>query len=232
MSPHAVFDVAAWLIALFATWLMYRWRFRERVHKLSESLGKGYYAAISLGGLAGAFGFGSLNAFLSGQPTLARSVLGGLIGAITLVELYKRSRGIRGSTGAVFAVPFCFAIAIGRLGCFQSGLADLTHGTATALPWGVDFGDGIGRHPVQLYESIAMAVVGLILLLGFWWRSGGILKYAFYIAVGAYGAQRFVWEFFKPYGAIAGPLNLFHILCLALISYAVWMVYSIRNETA
>ena len=33
----------------------------------------------------------------------------------------------------------------------------MTYGTPTALPWGVDFGDGVPRHPVQLYEAATMA---------------------------------------------------------------------------
>jgi len=34
----------------------------------------------------------------------------------------------------------------------------------------------------------------------------------FYLAVGFYGLQRFVWEFFKPYGPLVGPFTLFHFL--------------------
>lgn len=232
MISHAVFDVMAWLTALLTTWLIYRWRFRERIHALSKRLGAGYYASISLGGLAGAFGFGTLNAFVSGQQVFARSILGGLVGAITLVQIYKLKKGIHGPTGAVLAVPFCLAIAIGRLGCYQAGLVDLTHGTETMLPWGVDFGDGVARHPVQIYESLTMLAVGLALVVGLWMRSSRVQENAFHLAVGAYGVQRFIWEFLKPYTTVIGPLNVFHILCLVICLYAVWMVYGSKNETA
>lgn len=47
-------------------------------------------------------------------------------------------------------------MAVGRLGCFFAGLPDYTYGVPTDLPWGVNFGDGVPRHPVQLYESAAM----------------------------------------------------------------------------
>jgi len=33
-----------------------------------------------------------------------------------------------------------------------TGLSDNTYGTPTNLPWAVNFGDGIPRHPTQLYE--------------------------------------------------------------------------------
>ncbi|MEZ5319520.1 MAG: hypothetical protein R2752_19125 [Vicinamibacterales bacterium] len=37
-----------------------------------------------------------------------------------------------------------------------------TYGLATALPWGVDFGDGVARHPTQIYyEAVALAALAL-----------------------------------------------------------------------
>jgi len=46
----------------------------------------------------------------------------------------------------------------------------------------------------------------------------------FYLTVGFYGLQRFLWEFFKPYGALLGPFTVFHILSAALVVYAVAMI--------
>lgn len=43
---------------------------------------------------------------------------------------------------------------------------------------------------------------------------------AFYLFVLFYAGQRFVWEFFKPYPDLVGPLNLFQLLALAMIFYA------------
>jgi phosphatidylglycerol:prolipoprotein diacylglycerol transferase len=42
----------------------------------------------------------------------------------------------------------------------------------------------------------------------------------FYLFVGVYAAQRFLWEFIKPYGTVIGPFNLFHLICLGLLGYA------------
>jgi hypothetical protein len=39
-----------------------------------------------------------------------------------------------------------------------------------------------------------------------------------------YAAQRFCWEFLKPYAPLLGPLNLFHLICLGLMGYAIWML--------
>ena len=113
-----------------------------------------YAIAAGAGALCGAMFFGTANALLSGVHALGFSMVGGIAGAIASIEAFKRFTGVSGSTGIVFAAPFAATVAVGRWGCFFSGLADFTYGTPTALPWGVDFGDGIARHPVQLYESL------------------------------------------------------------------------------
>jgi len=56
-----------------------------------------------------------------------------------------------------------------------------------------------------------------------------VIDNGFYLAVGCYGLQRFVWEFFKPYGALVGPFTLFHLLSLALVAYAAFMLATARR---
>ena len=232
IGPHVLFDALAWLAALFVAWHLFHWRFRERIQSFSVRAGTGYFIALTSGGLAGAFGFGTLNVVLSGQTGLGRSILGGLFGAIVLIELYKLGKGIRGSTGAVLAVPFCVAVAIGRVGCFQAGLDDFAYGIESSLPWATDFGDGVRRHPVQLYEAATMLFVAAGILAGIWRESLWVEANAFYLAVFAYALQRFAWEFLKPYATVIGSLNIFHLLCLALLVYSVVMMYLQRDERA
>jgi len=96
-----------------------------------------------------------LNNSASWQTWLgAKTIVGGLLGGTLSVEWTKARLGITSRTGDLFAVPIAIGIAIGRIGCFLGGLTDRTYGNATSLPWGVDFGDGIARHPTQLYESV------------------------------------------------------------------------------
>src|SRR6185503_19843145 len=68
-----------------------------------------------------------------GGKTIVAGLLGGWIG----VEMVKYFRGVRESTGDAYVLPLILGIAIGRVGCFLTGLADHTHGIATTLPWGV-----------------------------------------------------------------------------------------------
>jgi phosphatidylglycerol---prolipoprotein diacylglyceryl transferase len=81
-----------------------------------------------------------------------KTIVGALAFGLLAVELIKRYIGLRASTGDLYAIPLAVGIAIGRIGCFLTGLSDNTYGTPTNLPWGVNFGDGIPRHPTQLYE--------------------------------------------------------------------------------
>jgi phosphatidylglycerol:prolipoprotein diacylglycerol transferase len=216
---HSVFDALALLAAL----ILYRlvpvsargvpaqpWQ----AHPL-------YVAAGSLGATIGAYLFGSANLWLSGIGGVSRSIEGAIAGAIVAIEALKWRTGIQGSTGLRLVAPLAAAIAVGRIGCFLAGLEDMTYGTPTALPWGVDFGDGVPRHPVQLYEAAAMAAFLAVFMLLLHRGGETVRRTGFYLFVAVYAGQRFVWEFFKPYGTVLGPLNLFHLLSLALIAYAV-----------
>jgi phosphatidylglycerol:prolipoprotein diacylglycerol transferase len=91
-----------------------------------------------------------------------KTIVGGLLGGWGGVEFAKARLGIRHSTGDAFVVPIALGTAIGRLGCFLTGLADRTFGIATTLPWGIDFGDGVHRHPTQLYESTAVLLLACV----------------------------------------------------------------------
>lgn len=94
--------------------------------------------------------------FLNGK-----TIVGGLLGGLLAVELTKKLLGETRSSGDLYVLPLCAGIAIGRVGCFLTGLSDLTYGTPTALPWGIDLGDGVPRHPTSLYEIALLAVIAV-----------------------------------------------------------------------
>ncbi|RXH00754.1 prolipoprotein diacylglyceryl transferase family protein [Bradyrhizobium zhanjiangense] len=217
---HTVFDIAAWLAAAAAVY----WLSRRRLEFPAQSFALPYVAALVFGAGLGAYLFGSVNLWLSGQSGIARSVEGALAGGIVAIELYKWSAGIAVRTGARFALPLALGIAVGRLGCYFAGLDDFTYGTPTGLPFGHDFGDGILRHPVQLYESAAMGVFALLYALAVLNRNGFVVTNGFYLVLVYYGAQRFLWEFLKPYGTLIGPFTLFHLLSLSILLYAAFML--------
>ena len=219
---HTAFDALAWLVAVLTMLVLRRTWFAT--NPVDQPKRFGYLAAVLIGAGLGAWFFGTLNSWLSGHEGLARSVEGALAGAIISVELYKKLNRINARTGAIYALPIALGIAIGRIGCLLSGLEDFTYGIPTGSAWGWDFGDGILRHPVQLYESLTMAAFALVYIAmlargNMFWKQNG-----FYLAVSFYGAQRFVLEFLKPYSAVAGPFTVFQLLSLALCIYGAVMI--------
>ena len=222
MIVHFIFDMTAWLSA----WLMARfvtargWLPSAR----TPFRDPGYFIALGIGAIAGALTFGSLNMTLAGMLQIGHSIAGAVAGGIVAVELYKLAAGIRGSTGGQFVAPLALGIAVGRFGCFFAGLPDFTYGVPTSLPWGVDFGDGIARHPAQLYESAAMLIFLGFYLKGLSTQNEFVRRQGFYLFTGWYAVQRFVWEFLKPYPPVFGPLNVFHLICIALLAYSLFMM--------
>lgn len=154
-------------------------------------------------------------------------ILGGAVAAIAYLR-YKRAPILPICDLAVSYVPLCHAI--GRLGCFFNGCC---WGKPTDLPWGVVYPEGTplhkylfyeqtqdglitaeaahphAVHPTQLYESLGLFVIYLILcyLYPRRRRDGGLLLlYPVF-----YGALRFVVEFFR-----ADPTHPFPVLGLRL----------------
>jgi prolipoprotein diacylglyceryltransferase len=133
------------------------------------------------------------------------------------VEIAKKHLGITRRTGDLFALPLCVGIAIGRIGCFLTGLDDHTAGISTALPWGVNFGDGIPRHPTQLYEVLFVLALG-----GFLWRrmrrpcvTGDLFK----MFMVAYFSFRLLCDFLKPEVRVLFGLSSIQLACIAMLVY-------------
>ena len=221
---HLAFDALAWATGAGAGIALYRWRLKEVTAQVARVADGGYFASLVVGAVAGAYLSGSFTFWGQGVFALAHSVAGALFGAIVTVELYKLMRGIRQSTGIVFVGPFAAGVAVGRWGCLFAGLPDQTFGIPTSLPWAVDLGDGIGRHPVEIYESLSMALFLLAFVLGLRARANWAMRDGFYWMAIVYGAQRFIWEFLKPYPTLIGPLNHFHLMCAGLVLYGVTMI--------
>lgn len=150
--------------------------------------------------------------FIQGK-TVVGAIIGGLIG----VELTKKMIGLTRSTGDVFVYPLIVGTAIGRIGCFLTGLSDRTYGIATNLPWGVDFGDGIYRHPTQLYEIIFLVIlIAFLRIRSRYQRQEGDL-FKFYMIT--YLGFRFIIDFIKPDFHPFLGLTAIQIACLLALVY-------------
>jgi prolipoprotein diacylglyceryltransferase len=210
---------------------VYKWQRAEQGDALSDERRWVVIAAAAVGALVGARALGLLEQAprmgLHWSEVLqpgGKTIVGGLLGGWAGVEIVKWVTGVRSRTGDLFALPLCVGIAIGRIGCFFAGLADDTYGVATTLPWGVDFGDGVRRHPTQLYEFLFLMVLAAVL---WWWerqktnaagaevRSGWLAEgQVFRGFLAAYLGGRLVIDFLKPQPRVGG-MNWIQWACVA-----------------
>ncbi|MBN3041182.1 MAG: prolipoprotein diacylglyceryl transferase [Candidatus Omnitrophica bacterium] len=153
--------------------------------------------------------FPDLRVILSG-----RTIVGGMIGGAISVRLTKKYLGIKIRKGNIFAPAIALAIAVGRIGCFLRGCC---YGSETNLAWGVDFGDGILRHPTQIYESaFALFMFFALLYLKKKITEPGAL---FKIFMVSYFSFRFGIEFIRVNPKLIWGLNLFQLVSILVIGY-------------
>lgn len=154
-----------------------------------------------------------------------QSIVGGLLGGLIGVELSKKLAGISESTGDNFVLPLVAGTAIGRIGCFLAGLHDGTFGNPTALPWGMDFGDGMALHPTQLYDIVFVLLLGgLLLKLRPRFQAKPGLLFKLYLS--GYLLWRLIVDAIKPvpYDYAFGFSGIQWICMLALLCYLPFVV--------
>jgi len=221
MLPHPALHPLFEALGYTGGYALYRRQRTVRGDILSDDRRWSTIAAAAIGALLGSRILGLLEyaptrgfhptqifAFTGGGKT----IVGGLLGGWLAVELLKRFAHIRSRTGDLFAVPLCLGIAIGRIGCFFAGLADDTCGTPTTLPWGVNFGDNIPRHPTQLYEVAFLLLLALALYRFNAQPHREGLTFRLFMA--AYLLWRLLIDFIKPQPLFHG-LNVIQWACLA-----------------
>lgn len=219
MHPHWVFEAVGYVVGF----LLYL-RLRRRRGDVLDGDARWWMIAAAIAGAA----IGSKLLFWLEDPaeTLARwrdpfflfggkTVVGALVGGLVAVELAKRRLGITARTGDLFAVPLATGIGLGRIGCFLSGLPDRTYGLPSTLPWAVDFGDGMPRHPTQLYETAFLAILAgfLAWVLSRPHREGDVFRW---FMVGYLGF-RLVVDAIKPEVRLALGLSAIQWTALAVI---------------
>lgn len=181
---------------------------RQRLAEGAPGLTQPGTFAVVVGLLIGA-GLGNKLVFLIERPDVlqrllagealwpGQSIVGGLVGGLLGVELAKWLTGQTRSTGDAMVLPLTLGISLGRAGCFLAGLHDDTYGTPTALPWGLDIGDGVPRHPTALYD-IAAVVLLAAALQARRDRLAAVPGLAFKLFLAGYLAWRLLIDGLKP----------------------------------
>jgi phosphatidylglycerol:prolipoprotein diacylglycerol transferase len=199
IPAHLVFEMLAYTIG----YRLYVWQ-RSRSQDLISDDGRMWiFLGAAAGALIGSHLLGILEnpdylVHLSWQIWLGnKTIVGGLLGGLIGVELTKKVIGVSTSSGDLMTYPLLFGLAVGRIGCHLAGLSDGTHGNPSDLPWAIDFGDGIPRHPVNLYEVIFLMVLAVFI---FQTEKKGPIPNGrrFQIFMVGYLLWRFAVEFIKP----------------------------------
>ncbi len=230
IPSHLVFDILAYYVGL-SLFFRLRKTYADQLSVVNRQL---IIVAAIGGAFIGATTLGAVEHFSSFlHPTnwlyylSNRTIVGGLLGGWIAVEIVKKIIGEKKSSGDIFVFPLIFAMAIGRIGCFLTGVSDMTVGNPSSLPWAMDQGDGIPRHPTSLYE-----ILFLLLFAGalYWWYSrkrrrkdrravkyedGMLFKYF----LTGYCIFRFFIEFIKPVEPIVFGLSSIQLACAACVLY-------------
>ena len=208
----------------------------RRQHKATEEL-----LQVALGALAG----GMLGAKLSmliflGPGTFIKDLpylwysgqawTGGFFGGYAGVLLVKRWRGIRYSTGDIFAPAIPLAQAIGRLGNLLGGDP---FGLPSSLPWAI-VQHGVRRQPTAAYELLLDLALFVVLL-----RLRGKLPHAgdlFSLYIVGYCSLRFLLDFTRADPHVLFGLTMVQVLYAVAIpsfGYKLWASYRrLRRERA
>jgi phosphatidylglycerol---prolipoprotein diacylglyceryl transferase len=199
IHAHLLFELLAYTLA-------YRYYVRLR-RQNADPIGDEDRLSIFIGAAFGAFWGSHLLGVLERPFDFSKltflyffankTIAGGLLGGLAGVEITKKIIGVRVSSGDLMTYPLLLGMGIGRIGCHLEGLNDGTFGTHATLPWAVDFGDGIPRHPVNLYELFFLTGLGLFLVL-LEKRKPLPDGYRFRFFMIAYLCYRFFAEYLKP----------------------------------
>lgn len=223
VDAHLIFETLGFL-AGFRYYLYLRNKSTDRISESNRIW-------IIIGATFGAFFFsrlvGSLEQpdhfFHTAHPLLYfyanKSIVGGLLGGLLMVELTKIWLKEKNSSGDLFTYPIILAMIIGRIGCFCNGVYEETYGIPTKMVTGINLGDGLSRHPVTLYEIVFLLILWLVLWITemkFAWRSG----YRFQFFMIGYLFFRLLLDFIKPGVRFFDILGTIQICCiLGLIYY-------------
>ncbi|WP_417277472.1 prolipoprotein diacylglyceryl transferase [Castellaniella sp.] len=238
LGPVAIHWYGLMYLAGFAlAWLLGRWRIQHHpgelnLRDLEDIIFYGVLGVV-LGGRIGYVVFYKFDDYLANPLSIfyvwqgGMSFHGGLLGVIVAMLIFARKRGQPLLAIGDFIAPLIpLGLAAGRLGNFINGEL---WGRPTDLPWGMVFpgsGDGIARHPSQLYE---MGLEGFALFALVWWfarkpRPMGQISAVFLMG---YGTFRFLVEFTREpdafLGLLMGGLSMGQILSVPMVLIGLWL---------
>lgn len=148
---------------------------------------------------------------------------GALVGTAAVVIYAWRCRIPVLQLADVMLPGMLVGVAIGRIGCFFNGCC---YGRVCDLPWAVvargDHGVVAARHPTQLYETVACAV--LAGMTWWWWRRRRSDGEVALMAVIGYALWRFGEEFLREDKVMVRMWGVFPLSTAQVISVHLMLV--------
>ena len=200
-----------------------------------------FYGALGviLGGRIGYVLFYNFSAFVDNPLLILQiwqggmSFHGGMLGVFVALYLFGRKTQKTFFQVSDFIAPMVpIGLGAGRIGNFIN-VELLGRPADPALPWAMDFGDRIARHPSQLYQAITE---GLLLFLILWIYSSKTrprrMVSAWFLI--GYGCFRTFTEFFRIPDAHIGFvafnwLTEGQLLSIPMILAGIFIIYKTRN---
>ena len=194
------------------------------------------YVAALIGAFAGAklvyvlaegwMHFGAPDMWL--QLATGKSILGALLGGYAAVEIAKRLVRYSRPTGDWFAIIAPMGIVIGRIGCLLHGCC---LGSVCEPAWfTLKDAQGVPRWPavpMEILFNMAAMLVFFVLR-----RRHKLAGQHFHLYLIAYGAFRFVHEFFRDTPRVAGAFSGYQIAALGVVGLGVIGFIRRRKQTA
>ncbi len=221
IDSHLLFEILAYSIG-FRYYLSLR-------KKYSDPISNENRIWIFIGAVAGALIFSRVLGIIENFPVISsgnltfihylsnKTIVGGLLGGLIGVEITKKIISVKASSGDLMAYPIILGMILGRIGCFLSGLKDGTYGIASDLPWAIDLGDGIRRHPTNLYEIVFLLLLWIFLAKLEKKKLTDGAKFKIFLS--GYLLFRLLIEFIKPYPALIFGLSPIQLACVAGLIY-------------
>ena len=233
-----------YLIGFIGAWWLgvYRAKQVDSGWKKDEVADLIFYGALGviLGGRIGYILFYNFSAFLENPAILFKiwqggmSFHGGMLGVFIALFLFARKTNKTFFQVSDFIAPMVpIGLGAGRIGNFIN--KELPgRATDADIPWAMDFGDHIARHPSSLYQAITE---GLLLFVILWLVSSSRRPRMFVSAIFmiCYGAFRFCTEFFRTPDAHIGFVAFDWMtkgqqLSIPMILFGFYLLYLIRNK--
>ena len=207
-----------YLFAFLVAWALGNYRARQKnsgwnKDEVSDVI---FYGALGvvLGGRIGYILFYNFDKFLENPSIIIRiweggmSFHGGMLGVFLGLYLFARKTGRTFFQVSDFIAPMVpLGLGFGRLGNFIN--KELWgRPVDSAVPWAMDYGDHIARHPSSLYQALSEGLL-LFIILFFYSRKPRPTMAVSGVFMTAYGCFRFITEFYRTPDAHLGFV-MFH----------------------